>query len=97
MPEKGRFELKQIVLKKYSPYYANIGSYSIEDGRFDFMTKYSFLMTDKEPEFKVSELTANLTALRLRKHGEKEDFINLPALSVKETSADLKTREIVCR
>ena len=66
------------MLKKYSPYYANLGRYTIEDGRFDFITKYSFLMTDKEPDLKVSDLMANVTALRLRKHGEKEDFLNIP-------------------
>ncbi|MBI5846699.1 MAG: DUF748 domain-containing protein [Nitrospirae bacterium] len=92
---EGTVEVKQVVLKKYAPYYGKFVLFSIEDGRFDFMTKYSFLMTGNEPDLKVSDLTANVTALRLRKHGEKEDFLNFPALSVKETSADLGKREIV--
>lgn len=92
---EGTVELKQIALKKYAPYYSKFVLFSVEEGRFDFMTKYSFLMTDKDPEVKVSELMANITALRLRIHGEKEDFINLPALTIKETSADFGKREIM--
>jgi len=92
---EGTIELKQVVLKKYAPYYGKFVLFSIEDGRFDFMTKYSFLMADKEPDLKLSDLMANVTSLRLRKQGEKEDFISLPALSVKDTSADLKAREVV--
>ncbi len=92
---EGSVELKKVVLKKYAPYYAKHVLFSVEDGRFDFSTKYSFLMTDKEPEVKIAELMADISSLRLRKNGEKEDFLSLPALSVKETSADLAKRELI--
>ncbi len=92
---EGIVELKKVVLKKYTPYFAKHVLFSIEDGKFDFSTKYSFLMTDKEPEVKIAELMADISSLRLRKNGEKEDFLSLPALSVKETSADLAKRELI--
>lgn len=92
---EGTVELKRIALKKYAPYYSKFILFSIEDGRFDFSTNYSFAMLDKEPEVKVSELMANLSALRLRKPGDNEDFLAIPALSVKKTSADLNKQEII--
>ncbi|MDP2156962.1 MAG: DUF748 domain-containing protein, partial [Nitrospirota bacterium] len=92
---EGTVEFKKVVLKKYAPYYTKHVLFSIEDGRLDFMTKYSFLLTDKEPDLKVSDLMASLTGLRLRKNREKTDFLKIPALSVKETSADIGKREIV--
>lgn len=92
---EGSLELRQIALKKYAPYYGKFMLFSIEDGKVGFSTKYSYLNTEKEPDIKFYELTADLKALRLRKNGEKEDFLAIPSVSVRDTSVDLRDREIL--
>ena len=63
--------------------------FTIEDGRLDLTTRYSYAKGEKEPEINLSGLSVSLTALRLRKTGEKGDFLKIPALSITETDLDL--------
>ena len=91
---EGRLEFKQIQLKKYSPYYSQSVLFDVQDGRLDLSTKYMFKKTEKEPEIRLAEFSAGLTSLKLRKRGEKDDFLNVPVVSLKNTSVDLTKREV---
>ena len=46
-------------------------------------------MGEKEPAIDLSGISVSLSALRLRKAGEKGDFLKMPLLSVNETDLDL--------
>ena len=90
----GSLELKQIKLKKYSPYYSQKVLFDIGSGGLDLSTKYIFKKGGKEYETELSELSAILTSLRLKKRGEKDDFLNIPSVSLNNTSAALAKREV---
>ncbi len=91
---EGALKLGQLQLRKYSPYYSRSVLFDVEKGGLDLSTKYVFKKTEKEPEIGLAELSAELTSLKLRKRGEKDDFLNIPAVSVKNTSVDLIKREV---
>lgn len=91
---EGVLELGQIQLKKYSPYYSQSVLFNVEEGALDLSTKYMFKKTEKEPEMGLAELSAALTSLKLRKRGEKDDFLNIPEASLKNTSVDLAKKEV---
>lgn len=91
---EGTLEFTQIQLKKYSPYYSQSVLFDVREGGLDLSTKYVFKKTEKEPEIGLSELSAALTSLKLRKRGDKDDFLHIPVVSLKNTSVDLTKREI---
>ena len=92
---EGTVEARQIILKKYSPYYQNMVLFSIEEGNLDFLTKFFFQKTDKGPDIRLSEMSMDMASFRLRKNGEKEDFLKVPVFSMKDSTADVTTRELV--
>jgi hypothetical protein len=91
---EGTLEFTQIQLKKYSPYYSQSVLFNVEEGALDLSTKYVFKKTEKEPGIVLADLSAALTSLKLRKRGEKDDFLNIPGVTLKNTSVDLTKREV---
>jgi hypothetical protein len=90
----GSLEILAVPLKKYGPYYRESLLFDIEEGRFDFSTRYAYTKGEKDPQVNLSGLSIMLKVLRLRKTGESEDFANIPNFVVKETELDLARREI---
>ncbi len=91
---EGSIEFTGIQLKKYSPYYSKNVLFDVKEGGLDLSTKYMFNKTEKEPEIRLAELSAGLTSLKLRKRGEKDDFLDIPVASLKNTSVDLTKKEV---
>jgi uncharacterized protein involved in outer membrane biogenesis len=91
---EGVLELGKIQLKKYSPYYSQSVLFDVREGGLDLSTKYLFKKTEKEPEIRLAELSADLTSLKLRKRDEKDDLLNIPIVSLKNTSVDLTKKEV---
>ncbi len=91
---EGRFEIKSIPLMKYSPYYQDRILFNVEEGRLDFATRYRYAKGEKEPEITVSGMAILLNGLRLRKQEEKEDFLTIPTLSVRDASADVTQKKL---
>src|SRR5208337_2794951 len=79
---------------KYSPYYSKSVLFDIQEGGLDISTKYIFKKAEKEPEIRLTEFSAGLTSLKLRKRGEKNDFLYIPVVSFKNTSVALTKREV---
>jgi hypothetical protein len=91
---EGSLDFTRILLKKYSPYYSQSVLFDIQGGALDLSTKYIFKGMEKEPEIGLSDLSAALTSLKLRKRGDEDDFLTIPVVSIKNTSVDLPKREI---
>jgi flagellar motor protein MotB len=91
---EGTVEVASVTLKKYSPYYSDEVLFSIEDGRLDLSSRYRYAAREKEPEINLLGLSLSLNSLRLRKAGDKGDFLKVPALSIKETDLDLTGRQL---
>jgi uncharacterized protein involved in outer membrane biogenesis len=86
---EGALEIKSVPLKKYAPYYRDNILFDIEDGRLDFSTHYKYAKGEKEPEISLPGISLSLSALRLKKAEENEDFLKIPTFSIKETDLDL--------
>jgi uncharacterized protein involved in outer membrane biogenesis len=91
---EGALEIKSVPLKKYAPYYRDSILFDIEDGRLDFSTRYKYAKGEKEPEISLPELSLSLSALRLKKADENEDFLKIPTFSIKETELNMTKREM---
>ena len=90
----GKVEGKSILLAKYAPYYSDLVLFDIEGGKLDFSSRYKYAQGEKEPEIVATEAAASLSALRLKRHDEKEDFLRIPALGVTDAMADITRRLI---
>ena len=90
----GKVEGKSILLKKYAPYYSDIVLFDIEGGKLDFSSRYKYAQGEGEPEIVASEAAASVSALRLKRRDENEDFLRVPALAIKDTTADVTRRQI---
>jgi uncharacterized protein involved in outer membrane biogenesis len=91
---EGALTIKSVPLKKYAPYYRDSILFDIEDGRLDFLTRYKYAKGVKEPEISLPGISLSLNALRLKKTDENEDFLKIPAFSVKETELNMTKREM---
>ena len=91
---EGALEIKSVLLKKYAPYYRDNILFDIEDGRLDFSTRYKYAKGEKEPEISLPGVSLSLSALRLKKAEENEDFLKIPTFSIKETDLDLTKKEV---
>ncbi len=91
---EGTFGLKSLALGKYAPYYRSRILFDVLDGRFDLATRFQYRQGTGAPELSLAGLTASIRALRLRKEGEKEDFLSIPTFEVKDGEVDLGKREI---
>jgi hypothetical protein len=95
LASEGTVELARIPLKKYSPYYRRKVLFDVLDGVLDLSTGYAFQQGEKEPDIRLAGLTANVTSLKLKKRDEKNEFLRIPEIAVRETATDLLKRELV--
>ena len=91
---EGALAIKSVPLRKYAPYYRDSILFDIEDGRLDFSTGYKYAKGEKEPEISLPGISLSLSALRLKKADENEDFIKIPTFSIKETELNMTKREM---
>jgi len=91
---EGRLEIKSVPLMKYSPYYQDQILFNLEEGRLDFSTRYKYAKGEKEPELSLSGLSVILNSLRLKRQDEREDFLKIPVLSVKDTLVDVTQKKL---
>jgi outer membrane protein OmpA-like peptidoglycan-associated protein len=91
---EGMLEVTSVPLRKYSPFYRDSLLFDIEDGRLDLSARYRYAKGQKEPEASLSGISVTLNALRLKKAGEREDFVKVPRFSIKEADVDLTKREL---
>ncbi len=91
---EGTLEIKSVPLKKYAPYYRDSILFDIEDGRLDFSTRYKYAKGEREPEISLPGMSLSLSALRCKKSDENEDFLKIPAFSIKETELNMTKKEM---
>ncbi|HTS53165.1 MAG TPA: DUF748 domain-containing protein [Burkholderiales bacterium] len=84
----GSLELSGVKPKNYSPYYAHLVRFDIEDGTLSLSTRFRAAQAGQKFSAAVSGLEASLSKLRLRKRGAKEDFLSLPAFDLKGVDVD---------
>ncbi|HEX7599397.1 MAG TPA: DUF748 domain-containing protein, partial [Polyangia bacterium] len=91
----GTLSCKGLSLPRFSPYYASQILFDLRQGTLDLSVPVRMAMKGKEMELVVTGLATELRELQLRRHGDREDFLRLPELAVRETDFDLGRREVV--
>jgi hypothetical protein len=91
----GTVEVRKIQLRKYSPYYHEALYFDVGSGEIDLSTRYSFSKTGPEPSIRLTDMSATLGSLTLKRPDEKEEFLRIPLAAMKETAIDLAKREVV--
>lgn len=66
----------------------------MEDGTLDLSGQYSYLDNERGGTAILFDLNSTLRGLRLRKQGEKADFVKIPGLSVKNANVDVEKKTI---
>ena len=94
LASEGTIALAKGILKKYAPYYSDSVRFDIHGGSLDARSGYRFAEGEDGPEFRLSGLEASVSNLRLRQREEKEEFLVIPAFSVKEGEVDLVKKRI---
>ncbi len=84
----GSLEVSGVKPKNYSPYYAPLVRFDVEEGTLDLSTRFRAAQTGKTVNATISGLQASLSKLRLRKRGAKEDFLSVPAVDLKGVDMD---------
>jgi flagellar motor protein MotB len=89
----GSAEIKRLPFRPYSPYYQDRILFQVEDGELEAQTRFHYSSSQKGSEIRLSELSAALLGLKLRKEGELGPFLSIPAASLKGGSLDLTRKE----
>jgi hypothetical protein len=92
---EGSVSVQHLLIRRYAPYYAKHILFDVEDGKVDVTTQFAYT---KGPETNtattLSGLAVTLNALRLRKRGEKDDFLKISTFAVKDTSIDIEKQAV---
>jgi len=86
---EGKLEVSKIRLTQYEAYYAPYILYRVEDGVADLSTQFSFRMADDAPQTRLSAFNLDLNGVRMRKPGEKEDFLRARSAQIKDAEVDV--------
>ena len=95
LASEGTVEVKEILLKKYSPYYRENILFDVHDGALDIKTHYTYSNDDKAPVMQLNGLEAGLNSLRLRRIGDEKDVIAIPVTTVKDTVVDFEKKDVL--
>jgi hypothetical protein len=92
---EGAFGIDNVVLKKYSPYYADAVRFDVTSGTLGGRTGYRFSRAEGKTETRLTGLASRIANLRLRQREEKEDFLTIPEFTVTGAEIDIDRRQLV--
>lgn len=92
---EGKVSLGNVRPGKYSPYFADRILFDIADGMLDLSTRYSVSGTGPGREIRLSGLELGLRSLRLKKRGDRVNFLTIPALDLRDSTLDLSEKRLV--
>ena len=92
---EGKLNIEGLKPGALRPYYDDALAAEIKDGSFDLATQYSFAAKDDQSEIKLTDLSANLRALRLELAGQPEPLWRMASLAIKDGVIDVGKKTIV--
>ncbi len=84
----GEFDLQNILLAKYSPYYANRIQADLAEGKLSVRGHYEVDLTDGQRALKLADGTLQLRGLKLLDRASREEAVELPGLDIRGIDAD---------
>jgi uncharacterized protein involved in outer membrane biogenesis len=91
---EGQVATSGIALAKYAPYYQQHALFDVMDGKLGLKTLLHIGLAARDLDLKLSDLMVSITSLKLKKRGDKDNFLEIPSLQVKESALDLARKEI---
>jgi uncharacterized protein involved in outer membrane biogenesis len=89
LASEGNVTASKIQLAKYEPYYAGLVLYTLEQGIAEVSTRYSLRQAPQGVQASLSQLNLGLQSLRLRKRGEREDFLRVKSAQISDGAVDV--------
>ena len=90
----GSLEVRQLPLRQYAPYYQEKILFDIESGDVDLCRPLSVCQRREGNRDEGDGDLRFVKALQLKKRGEAEGFLTIPALSIRNTGIDLSKNEV---
>ena len=87
--------LQGMRLKKYAPYYMESVAFDVDDGNLDFRARCQYEKKGSDLALLLSDLSATITSLILKKHGEKVPFAEVPFFAIKGTEVNLTKKALI--
>jgi len=91
---EGTLSLKNVLLKKYSPYYQNIADIEIVAGTLGIQTGYQFKASDQAEVLRLSNASISFDSFESKIKGDREKLIAVPNLAITDTDVDVLKQEI---
>jgi uncharacterized protein involved in outer membrane biogenesis len=94
----GEFNVGQLSLKKYAPYYAGLINADLLDGALDISGRYVLDLTEGARQLALSEGAIKLSRFQLAARGATTPLIDLPSFAIEGLNADgLKPSATIAR
>lgn len=93
---QGTVQLDGLRLEKYEPYYGR-HVLAMASGGLSLGTRYTYGAKGDGPALRLEGLGARLASLEVRKAGEKEAFLRLPQLEVRDSVLDFGAQRVMVR
>ncbi len=84
----GELSLENIMLAKYSPYYAEQMQADLVDGKLSVRGKYEINLTEGQRALKLTDGSVRLRGLKLLERANQDVAVELPALDIAGVDAD---------
>lgn len=90
----GTVQLTNVPIASYAAYYDKILSFQVDSGSLNCRLNYQLRRQERKTAVTLSGIHAEVSALHLRKPGQKGDFFSAPDLTISNGSADLASKRI---
>ncbi|MCK4378283.1 MAG: DUF748 domain-containing protein, partial [Deltaproteobacteria bacterium] len=91
----GHFGINDITLSTYFPYYRDYFSGIIEQGSLSGAGDFTLIPEAPDKTMRLEHLSAELKNLGIRKDKVNKQLIDIPTFTIRETSIDLLSRQVV--
>jgi len=94
LASEGTAAIGKVVLRKYAPYYAGAVRFDVNGGTLGVRSGYRYAQAEGGTQIRLTALAATLSDLRLRQREEKQDFLKIPGIVVKDADVNVDGKEI---
>ncbi|NIA18977.1 MAG: DUF748 domain-containing protein, partial [Xanthomonadaceae bacterium] len=91
----GHFGINDITLNTYFPYYRDYFSGIIEQGSLSGAGDFTLIPAAADKTMRLEHLSAELKNLGIKEDKAKQQLIDIPTFTIRETSIDLLSRQVV--
>ncbi len=91
----GHFDINDVTLSTYFPYYRDFFSGIIEQGSLSGAGDFTLIPAAADKTMRLEHVSAELKNLGIKEDKAKQQLVNIPTFTIQETSIDLLKHQIV--